>query len=381
MRKDALETAIAPAPMDASRAFRADALRTMARIGLGTLAVGGAVRGAQGLFDTASRATAPRPKLPARRQVVEVPVPGEEDDGPATLAGPWKTAALWFAAEKRAETGAAAAPVAARGLATNQALAPYDKALGSLGANNPHMGAGWKWFWHGNVDPQAPSFADLPWGIPGLAAAAVGGGLAGHALAGVPLEAARKKEEEDELAEAKRRYETALAPGGGSALAKLAAAAPHAGDPRAAGYALADRLLAAQKRAGLAERAGGLWMLTAGTAAALAGVGAYNWRRSNSPDKALEEALRRRREQLHAAAPPPLVAVPVPAKAAGLAQAGRGALARYDAQRQRLAQQAAAALGMGEKGGPPKDQGSKAVPPPLPTVVPPPAPAQPAYNA
>lgn len=368
----------------------AEVLKNLGVVGAGMFGVGAGVRGLQGLGDLVEGTTGDPPKVPLRRQFIDVPIarrrPREEE-------GPLRALA------KQALEGPAGAGTTIAG-----------RVLDAFGAFNKNMGPATK----AVVNPMAREWHQHPWAVPAGLALAGGGLLAGHALADRAIGGAQANEDDSELAEAKRRYEHALGgklagaalrcPGCGHEaeaeegescpscrLAKMAAHDPYAGLDRAwdvlekQASQFLDDLSGPLGAAGTAMGATGL----------ISGLMAYKYVRDRDPAKAVDRALKERRERIFADGPPALVAVPREAgeepagvdlgsirrridsfrapKAAGLppaAVAGR-TLAQLGTQAEQTRLRARAALGI-------KEETAKPAAPAEPTPYSPPTLAKPA---
>ncbi len=348
--------------------FRADTAKQIGMLGLGSAGLFAALRGVRGLADTWHNTHGAPPMLPTRRQFISVPVPRQKDPQQKRASGPFAAAAAAMLAVKHAD-----GPMDAGTTLAGRAL----DAVGGLKAPD---GANWgalkdTWWNHG-----ARSVTQMPWATWAAPLAIAGGGYLGHKAVDTALGAAKNRETDSELAEARKGYERALMP-------KHADAPP---DPLDVAY---DRMKAANALGPLNGALGG-YALAATLLAGGAGVSAYNWHKSHSEGKTMDEALRQRRERMFAQGPAPIVAMPqeyddpelsppTPArfsvadlrgklqhalpKAANVAQAADGALQRFEQNKQRLAQQTAAMLGAL-----PDDKSAKPAapaPPQLPSVA------------
>jgi hypothetical protein len=347
---------------DPYNVLRAETLRNLGVTALGAAGIGAAVRGAGGLMDLIRGTTGAAPKLPVRHQVVTVPIPRRDEE--RRKYGAFQAIA---AAAKRAE-----APLAPDLSLPGRAL----DIVNGLKAPGESPGLLRDAFW--NFSARTPGA--MGWAIP-TGVAMVGGGLyAGHKLTDMALNYAKGREDDSELDAARRRYEAALRGGAKTAAAEVN---PYPGLDRAF-----DALEKSASWHDLLSQATGTYALTAGTLAALAGAGAYNYTRSHAEDKAVNEALQRRREQLFAAGPPPIVAVPeeieeerphgmaalrhhlglgAPRKVANLAVSTNAVMARLQARTQAIRQQTLQALGVQPE--PPPDRKPAEVAPPRPPSV------------
>lgn len=162
------------------------------------------------------------------------------------------------------------------------------------------------WIGHAIVPQNVKSMMDMPWAYPALAGAVAGGGYLGWHGADKALHAAKDHEEESELSAAKRRFENALL-----------SQAPM----KTASYDGLDQLAEEAEAAGFEKQAFdtpdplhgmlGLYLLTMLGSGAISGAMAHKYFSEASPDRAVEDALKQRRLQLHQAAPRPFVAQPV----------------------------------------------------------------------
>lgn len=148
----------------------------------------------------------------------------------------------------------------------------------------------------------SPSQWDMPWFVAGAPLALAGGAMAGWHGMDKLLHKTKDQEEESELAHAKQRFENAL-------LAQT---------NKTAAYHGLDELAEKAEAGGFEKQAMdplhrllGLYGLMALGSGLVTGNMAYNAFSSAGPDKAVEEALKRRRMMLHQAAPRPFVAKPV----------------------------------------------------------------------
>jgi hypothetical protein len=355
---------------DPYNVLRAETLRNLGVTARGAAGVGAAVRGAGGLLDLIRGTVGPAPKLPVRQQVVTVPIPRRDEE--RHKYGAFQ--AIAAAAAKQAE-----APLSPGTSLAGRAL----DAAGGLKAPGESPGLLRDAFW--NFSARTPGA--MGWALP-AGVAMIGGGLyAGHKLTDMALNYAKGREDDSELDAARRRYEAALRGGAKTAAAE---ANPYPGLDRAF-----DALEKSASWQDLISQATGTYALTAGTLAALAGAGAYNYTRSHAEDKAVNEALQRRREQLFAAGPPPIVAVPeeieeerprglaalrhhlgrgaLP-KVANLAASTNAVMARLQARTQAIRQQTLQALGV-QPEPPPDRKPAEVVPPRPPSVMQAPVPA------
>lgn len=254
----------------AQNAGQGDAIRRLALLALASGGVGAAVRGVQGLGGVSSEPPPPQP----RYAVLPIPVVRNKQLKRANDLDPgFAQAPLTWASNRIAD------------------------GVGLM----KHPGEAWDGA-RDYVTGWGKSMADKPWAW-GAAPLAVGAGLyAGYKGTDAVADHVRAGTIDDELEEAKRRYESALLAHGH----KAAEAGTLEGD--------LDRLYrlstgGQEKRAVGLGALGGLGVLGLGTVGGLSALGAYQWGRGNSQRKALEEAMRRRQEVL-LSRPPMLTAVP-----------------------------------------------------------------------
>jgi hypothetical protein len=311
MAMDDLRSLLTNPDTGPANALQADDIRKILGAALFAGAVGAGGRTIQGLHHFLRRNLAPPPKVPLRQSVIPVPVAVDKE----AAARPLRAVGLKLAA--------ALEPPARFGSEPGRWTAEHIAHL--TGLMRP-QGADWGPARNFVTGWNATSMGDKPWVIP-AAAAAVGGGLSGgYKLTDWLLDKTRRREQDSELAEAKRRYEAAL-------MGRFDKEAAAGADPL-------DELAAscAEKDAALGTLAG-LALLGMGTIGLGSGLASYNWARSRSRTKTLEEAIRRRQEALFAQSPRPIMAVPVPRprpegeKAGSVAQAADQVLARLRQQR------------------------------------------------
>jgi hypothetical protein len=303
--------------------LQAEAMRRVLQLALFSGTAGVGARALQGIGDFVGRAAGRDPKPAARPLALPIPVP-------VTLPRRRKSAQ---AADEPGPLGRLARYI------TTQV--PWMHQPGTL--------SGW----------QNPNMADKSWVYPAGAAAAAGGLYGGYKLTDFILDRTKKREQESELERARRDYQEAL-------MGQYPPKAASAGDALDALYEASREKranLVTRTLAGLPETVAGElppWLVgTAltgmGTLAVGSGLASYNWARDHSQTKALEEAIRRRQEQLAAQSPPSLMAVPVPhprgrhpelpdeddelAKEGSLATAADGVLQRLQSRRQQAMQQ------------------------------------------
>jgi hypothetical protein len=254
-----------------------DALRNIAGLGVGALAVGAGARGLAGLGGFLDRNLGGPPRTPLRQSFVRIPVPVEvrtraERDAMRAAAGEDKEAGLAKLAHDAWTTAADTLGLLRR---PGQAANPLQDLVGGWGQSH---------------------WSQMPWTVP-TGAAALGGGLyGGWKLTDYLLDKTRTVEQEGELEEARKDYEAALA-----GRRKLAAAC----DPL---EALADL----HEKRGWLNPLLGTGLLGAGAIALGSGIGSYRWVRSMAEDKAVEEAVRRRQAQIAEQSPSPIIAIPTP---------------------------------------------------------------------
>lgn len=346
-----------------SNVFQAEAMRKILGAALFAGSVGVGARTLQGLGDFASRNFGDPPKVPLRQSTIPIPVPVNLNPPPPRRR-----------AVKRADAAPPLPPPAEFGKQPLTWAAQHlTNALGTMRApgDNPGLlnravsGFG------------ARSPGDMPWAYP-VGAAAIGAGLyGGYKLTDWLLDKTRRREVDSELEAAKRDYQAAMMGQYQEEGQKAAGADP------------IDELYeeSTEKRAILGP-AIGLGLLGMGTVGLASGMGAYNWARSRSKTKALEEAIRRRQEALFAQAPRPIMAVPVPhqvgepmmmpgeeedegglPKAAALATAADSVLARFQQQKQQAAQQWQMMINGPPKGGEKQQKPQEPQAPQLPTLA------------
>jgi hypothetical protein len=273
-----------PAGVGPGNQDQVDALRTVLGLGGGALALGAGVRGLSSLSGFLSRNLGGPARTPQRQSFVRIPVP-------VKVRTPAERDALLAAAEEEKEAGFAKL--------AEDALTWASRNMANAGGLLRHPGqeenllqsqfGGW-----GN-----PGFFQKPWAVP-AAAAAIGGGLyGGWKLTDYLLGKTRTAEQESELEEARKEYEGALA-----GRRKLASAA--------AGPEPLDALADLYEKQALWPEAKGLGLLLGGGLLLGSGVGGYNWARSLSAEKAIEEAVKRRQAQIAEQAPSPIMAIPTP---------------------------------------------------------------------
>jgi hypothetical protein len=311
--------------------MQAEAMRSIINAALLAGAVGIGGRTLQGLGNFAGRNLGQAPKTPLRQSTIPVPVPVDLSPPSPRRGRPrFKAAEALPALPPPAEIHKQ--PLT--WLAQNAA-----NALGTMKGPGEHMSlpgkalSGWG----------SRSIADKPWAYP-VGAAAIGAGLVGgYKLTDWLLDRARKNEVDSELAEARKQYEAAMMGQYGQKAASV--------DPVDPVDALYD---ATEKSAGVVGPALGMGLLGMGAIGLGSGMASYNWARGRSRTRALEEAIRRRQEALFAQAPRPIMATPVPypvgqppplpgdeeddEKYASVAAAADQVLRRFQAQKQRAAQ-------------------------------------------
>lgn len=260
----------------AQNAGQGDAIRRLALLALASGGVGAAVRGMQGLGGVSSDPPPPQPRyavlpipVPQRREQSLRPLKRANDLNPGFMQAP-----LTWASNRLAD---------GVGL-MKQPGEEWDGARNYL--------SGW-----------GQSMADKPWAWAAAPVAAGAGLYAGYKGTDAVADHVRAGTIDDELDEARKRYEAALLAHG-----HKAAEGTLEGD--------LDRLYQLTqgrpvKRAVGLGALGGAGLLGLGTIGGISALGAYQWGRGNSQRKALEEAMRRRQEVL-LARPPMLTAVPTP---------------------------------------------------------------------
>jgi hypothetical protein len=316
MAMDDLRSLLTNPDTGPANALQADDVRKILGAALFAGAVGAGGRTLQGLHHFLRRNLAPPPKIPLRQSVIPVPVAVDKE----AAARPLHAVGLRLAA---ALEKSALEPPARFGSEPGRWTAEHVAHLAGL--MRP-QGANWGSARNFMTGWGAANMGDKPWVIP-AAAAAVGGGLyGGYKLTDWLLDKTRRREQDSELEAAKRRYEAAL-------MGRFDKEAAAGSDPL-------DELAAScmEKDAALGTLAG-LALLGMGTIGLGSGLASYNWARSRSRTKALEEAIRRRQEALFAQSPRPIMAVPIPRprpareKAGSAAQAADQVLARLRQQR------------------------------------------------
>ena len=143
----------------------------------------------------------------------------------------------------------------------------------------------------------AKSVAGVPWAIPAAVGAGAAGAYGGWRGIDELLDRRRKGELDEELEEAKREYEAALAGEG-----KLAQDLD----------TLYDEV---EKQAAVSDAAGtaaGLYGLYGGTSALVAALMAYQWGKKRQKRQLLEAAQTKRRRRRYAGQPIPVQVTPVP---------------------------------------------------------------------
>jgi hypothetical protein len=386
---------------DGGNQFPARTLRNIGMAGVGAFGLLAAIRGLKGLGDVWSGSHAPPPTLPTRQQFLTVPVPRREK-----RAGPYQQLAAGCAAIQK--NAASWAPGPGEWTAA--------KVLDTLGLIKNQAGSNWSANKELFMNHAAKTVQDMPWALPTAVAAIGGGAYLGHTLTDSALNAAKSHETDTELEESKRQYEQALRPKAAAAhpLGDLydhiekTAGAPE--DPMRAGYLLATALLEptiekAAYNIGPLNPLLGMYLTAAGATGLGSGIAAYNWARGHDEQKLVADALKQRRERMFAQGPASLYAVPqevdpnepelhppepghfsteglrarlqkvlphkaLPHKAAAVGGSADATLSRFKAQRQQLAQQTAAFLGVEPK--PDKSKPAEPQPQPLPSVVAPP---------
>ena len=259
-----------------------DAVRNLLGLAGTSLALGAGVRGLSGLGSFFGRNVSGAPKTPQRQTFVRIPVP-------VKVRSRAERDAMLAAAVEAQDKEAGFVKLAdwAKTIADTAGLLRRPGQIPNL--LQEHLG-GW-----GQTD-----MSKMPWVYPTATLGALGGGLyGGWKLTDLLLDKTKNMEQESELEAARQEYEKALA---GRRKIASAEAKPSPLDE------LADRY---EKRALLSELTGTGLALAGGTAL-LSGIGTYNWARSLSEEKAVEEAVRRRQAQIAEQAPSPIMAIPTP---------------------------------------------------------------------
>lgn len=191
--------------------------------------------------------------------------------------------------------------------------AGIDEAAGKLldrAGANLQPGVAPNWMQRRLWGSDRPSFFDKPLHMVGLPLAAGAGLAGGYALTDLVLDSLRKKDQEANVADAKREYEQAL-----QAVAKTAEhPLTRCYTAWEASQASPDKTAAPSLNTAL-----GLYGLALTAATGLGAAGGYGYARQRSRTKALTEAIRRRRAELIAAQPLPITAVPTRREAFKLA--------------------------------------------------------------
>ena len=282
-----------------SNQFTVDIAKNIGYLGLAALGLGAGVRGARGLADTAADVADPPPLLSLRRQFVSVPVPRRREKERAPRA-------LQKAAEEIQKLGDSS-------FMDNPAGWVMDKANMLPRPDR----AGWSALSDTFVNPDSTHVWQKPWVPAAAVATGLGGVYLGHTLADKAIGAAKDNALDSELKRSKTKYEALLRNkvAEDSPLDRAYEACEKRGEvTSAAGYALADRLLAGHEKQaknwGVLSGALGAYGLAAGLTGLASGIAAYKWSREGSQTKAVEEALKQRRAQMFAKGPAPLVLTP-----------------------------------------------------------------------
>ena len=357
-----------PIPMPAWGAnpenrLQARTLATLGKWGLGALGVGAALRGVQAIPGMIEGTHGDPPKVPLREQVLEVPVrrlkrPEEEK----RALGPLGSLAKAAAGGPPMGTGERLA-----GTVLDK-LKLFPEPGKAFASTDPRS-----WI----MNPAGRDLMHHPWALPATFGLVGGGFMAGNALADHALDASQANETDSELEHAKRRFEATLKAAEAPAGEKAASSDP---------YAAIDRLYDRWEKAAtlqdtVAPYTG--FMLGAGGVGAVAGAMlAYHHARERSEDKVMNSALKRRRSELFAQAPPTLLAEPVPAddtpgppgmkirpiKAGALAGDAGGLLAKYRSQAAAKQQAFRETMGLADPKKPDPKPAAPA-PPQLPSVI------------
>jgi hypothetical protein len=257
-----------------------DALRTIIGLGLGATALGAGSRAMSGVGNFLGRNLGGPARTPMRQSFVRIPVPV------AVRTPAERDAMLAATEEKEAEFAKLAFDM--RHVADWMGLLRRPGQVANTAQN-----------WLGGWGAKSP--LDMPWAIPAGVAAVGAGGYGGWKLTDYLLDKTRTAEQESELEEARKGYESALA-----GRRKLASA-----DPKPSSLDVLASLYEKQAEGWYGPLMGGALTLGGGLMLG-AGLGGYHWARSTAEDKAVEEAVKRRQAQIAEQAPSPIMAIPMP---------------------------------------------------------------------
>jgi len=279
-----LDTTFTDPGVGHANTVQAEVLRQLLAAGALAGAVGAGARAVKGIHHFLQRNLNPPREL---FRPAPMPLPDEEEKAAAVRRLVQTAAACSRALAKQADEDALSGTAKSIG----HALPGFFQQPGNPAGALPST------FWgHGNE-----TFSGKPWAWP-VGVGLVGGGLyGGWKLVDYLADKLRGHEQESELEDARSRYQKALLGHGN----KEAAAQDELTDT------LDELSKCANMFSGSLAPIFGLGLLGLGTTMGLSGLGAYKLFSDTSQAKAVEDALKRRRAELYANYPMPLIAQPV----------------------------------------------------------------------